>query len=75
MLSAFDFIAHQPPVFALYWGLISLSLAAAKIMAAYELMTKPLRKPEDKLPWLVFILFVPIVGAIFYWTKRDDILA
>ena len=72
----YELITHQPvpPALAAYFFVISIGMLVAKVIACFEIVTKPLRDGSDKSLWLMLVLFLPVFGVAIYFYKRETLL-
>ena len=62
-------------LYLLFLGRNGLATIAAIfwIWSIYDCITKEPSEGNDKLAWLLFILFVPIVGTlVYYFVRRPE---
>jgi uncharacterized membrane protein YhaH (DUF805 family) len=69
-----DFSPIRPDFTTLYFVPIFAVYCLISLYALIELFTKRFKDKNDKIFWLVAILFLGGFAAVFYFIKREDLI-
>jgi O-antigen/teichoic acid export membrane protein len=69
----FNFLG--PEIIVLFFGLFAIASLVLTLWAVIEIATKPFRKENDKVLWLIICLLLGGVGPLIYLTQRKKLLA
>lgn len=58
-----------------FFFLLAIASIAATIWSVVEIATKPFRKENDKVLWLIIVLLLGGIGPLIYLTQRKKLLA
>lgn len=64
-----------PEIFILVWSLLLLASLGLMIWSVIEIATKEFVSKNDKILWILIILFMGGIGSLIYLTQRKKLLA
>ena len=62
-------------LFAIFFFLFIIASIAVTIWSVVEIATKPFRKENDKVIWLIIVLLLGGIGPLIYLAQRKKLLA
>ena len=69
----FNFATPESTV--LLFAVFAITSLALTIWSVVEIASKPFRKENDKVIWLIIVLLLGLIGPLIYLTQRKKLLA